>query len=178
VQVHQVVDNSALKVVLNSVDDDLLPHVHDLEVSIVVLILVPVDSLVHLLIISNAIAEILSGLFRILALIVRARCLNVADVGHDEILIVALTLDEQDLNAVARTSVHDPPAAFLGGVGSVQDADDAAMAEPGHHIRDGGLGSGATLSLTFGIVGVEEVSGWLRGIVTPIVADVESLGRD
>ncbi len=61
VKVHQIVDDSALQIVLDPVDDDLFPDIHDLEIRQVILVAVVVDGLVHLLVVADSIAEVLGS---------------------------------------------------------------------------------------------------------------------
>jgi hypothetical protein len=179
VEVHEIVDNPTLQIVPDAVDDHLSAHVHNLEVRQVVLITILIDRLVDLLIVANAFAEVQSGLLRILTLVVRASGLNVPDVGHDELLIVALGLDEDDLDSLLLEQIDNPFAALLGAVGGVENADDTLLLlEPLQHVRDGGLGGSTALALALGIVSVEEVGRRVRGIVAAVVTDVEGLRRD
>lgn len=177
-EVHEVVDNATLKVVLNAIDDDLLADIHDLEVGVFVLIAVGVDGLVDLFVVSDPVTEVLGSGLGILAAVVGTGGLDVADVGHYEVLVVALALDEEDLDAVGGEGIGDPFATLLGRVGRIEDADDATGAEPGQHVRDGGLGSGTALPLALLVVRVEEIGCGMGCIIAPIVADVERLGWD
>ena len=55
-----------------------------------------------------------------------------------------------------------PLASLLGGVGSVEDANNTALAEPAEHISNGGLSGETSSSLALGIVRVEEFGGRVR----------------
>lgn len=173
-QIHEVVDNATLKIVLNAVNDDLLADVHQLQVSVVVLVVVGIDGFVNLLVVADAVAKVLGCGLGILPAIVGACQLDVTDIGHDDLLIVAFALDKQHFDAVSGARVHDPFAAVLGRIGCVKDADNAAGAEPGKHVSNGGLGCRTALPLTLGIVKIKEVGRRLWSVIAPIVADVES----
>lgn len=127
---------------------------------------------------ADPVAKVKGGGLGILAAIVWTGGLDIADIVHDDILIIALALDKKHLDTMRGACVRNPLAALLGRVGGIEDADNAAGTEPGQHIGHSGLGSGAALTLAFGIVGVEEVSRRLWRIVTPIVADVKGCSRD
>lgn len=176
-QIHEVVHDTTLQVILNAVDDDLFANVQNFEVGILVFITVLVKSLVRRLIFADAIEKVLRSGFRILATVVRAGGLDVTDIRHDNVLIVALAFDEQNLDAVFDASLADPFSPLLGRIGSIEDRDNPSSAKPGEHVDDGCFCGGATLPLALGIVGVEEVGSGLWSIVAPIVADVESLRR-
>lgn len=177
-EVDQVVHNATLKVVLDAVDDDLLPHVHNFEVSVVILVAVLVQAFVDLLVVANAVTEIQSRLFWVLAPVVRAGCLDVPDIAHDEGLLVAFRLDEHDLNALLGNCVHDPFSALFGAVGRIEYAHRTASSEPCQHIGHGRLCGGPSLSLALWVVDIEEVRGRLSSIFATIVAYIECLGRD
>lgn len=177
-QVHEIIDNSTLEVVLDAVDDDLFADIHELEVGVFVLIAVTIDGLVDLLVHLDTITKVLGGFFWILAAIVGAGGLDISDVGHDEILVVALALHEENLDTVAGAGVDDPFPALLGRVGGIQDADDAATSEPSQHVGNGGLGGSAALTLALGVVHIKEVGSWLWSIISTIVSNVEDLRRN
>lgn len=177
-QIHEVVYNATLEVVSDATNDDLLAYIHDLKVRQVRLIAIGVDGTVHLFVVANAVTEVEGGLLRILALVIGAGSFDVANVGHDELLIVTLAFDKENLDTVGIASFEDPFPAFLSRVGSIEDTDDAAGAEPREHVSDSSFGGGTALALAFRVVGVEEVSRGLRGIVAPVVSDIERLGRN
>lgn len=177
-QVHEVVDNATLKIVLDTVDDDLLANIHQFQVCVAVLILVAINSLVDLFIVLDPSAKVLSRLFWILTLVVGACQLDVADVGHDGLFIITFAFDKQNLDAMSSARIIDPFTTLLGGIGRIQDANNAAGAEPGKHVSNGGLGSGTAFPLTLGIAEIEKVGRWLWSVMTPIVADIESRCRN
>jgi hypothetical protein len=92
VEVHQVVYHTTLQVVLNLIDDDLLPHVDQLDVGEVPLILV--DCLIDLFVVADTVAEIGSRLLWVLAHVVRRSRLHFQNVGHDQVFVVAFRLHE------------------------------------------------------------------------------------
>lgn len=177
-QVHEVVDNATLKIVLNAVDDDLLANVHQLQVGVAILVMVGVNSLVDLFIVLDSIAKVLGRIFWILAAVVRACQLDVTNVCHDDLFIIAFAFDKQNLNAMGGARVPDPFTTLLGRIGRVQDANDAAGAEPSKHVSNGGLGSRTAFPLTLGIAEIKKVGRWLWSVMTPIVADIESRCRN
>lgn len=140
VQIHQVVHHPTLQVVLYPVDDHLLPDVDNLAVSHVRLILI--QRLIHPLVHPDPLPEVLRSLFRILTLVVGRRSLDLLDICHDQLLVVALALDEQCLDALRVTPVFDPTPPGLRGVGSVEDGDEVSRgAEPLAHVCHRSLGS-------------------------------------
>ena len=88
VQVHEVIHHPTLKIVLYAVDYDLGADIHDLEICEVVLVAILVNGLIDLLIHLDPLAEVQGGHFRILILIIGASSLDVADVGHYQVLVV------------------------------------------------------------------------------------------
>lgn len=177
-QIHEVVDNTTLEIVLNAVDDDLLANVHQLQVGVAVLIAVGVNSLVDFFIVLDAIAKVLGRFFWILAAVVGACQLDVTNVGHDGLFIIAFAFDKQHLDAMGSARIPDPFASLLGGIGRIQDANDAAGAEPGKHVSNGGLGSGTAFPLTLGVAEIEKVGRGLWSVMTPVVADIEGCRRN
>lgn len=89
-KVHEVVYHTTLDVILDLVDDDVLADIDKLDIGKVGF--VGVDRLVNPLVVADAVAEILSSLFGILANVVGRRCLHFENVAHDEILVVTLRL--------------------------------------------------------------------------------------
>jgi hypothetical protein len=69
VQVHEVVYNPALQIVLYLIDDDLLPHINQLDIGQIALILV--NGLVHFLVVAYPVPEVCRSLLWILSNIVR-----------------------------------------------------------------------------------------------------------
>jgi hypothetical protein len=125
-QIHEVVDDATLQVVLDAVDNDLLAGIHDLEIGVFILVSITVNRLVDPLVMTYAVTKILSGGFRVLTAVVGACGLDITDIGHYGVLIVAFALDKEDLYAVSGAYVGDPFATVLCGIGSVKNGDDAA----------------------------------------------------
>lgn len=87
-KVHQIVHNSGLQVVLDSIDDNLFANVHDLEIREMALFII--DCLIDLLVVLYAVSEVLGSLLGILANIIRTCGFDLKDVAHDYILVIAL----------------------------------------------------------------------------------------
>ncbi len=138
-QIHQIVHHPALQVVLYPVDDDLTPNIDDLAVCHIRLVLVQclVDPLIHL----DSLSEILRCRFRVLSHVVWARRLHLHDVRHNQLLIIALGLNEQGLNALGVAALLDPTSPRLGAVRRIEDGNQmAGGAEPMAHVIHRGFG--------------------------------------
>jgi hypothetical protein len=109
-EVHEVVNDSTLEIVPNSTDDDLLANVHDLKVSQMRLLAFGINSAVHFLVIANTVAEIKSGSLGVLAAVIWASGLNIANIGHDELFIIALALNKKNLDAIFVANLQNPLA--------------------------------------------------------------------
>jgi hypothetical protein len=177
-QIHEVVNDTTLQVVRNPVDDDLLADIHDFQIRKVIFIAVFVDRLIHLFVHADAISEILRSSLGVLALVVGTRRLYIADVGHDESLIVAFALHKQHLNSFLVARVQNPSPALLGGIGCVENADYTTLPEPREHVGNGGLSGGSALFFAFGVRSVEKVGRRVRGIIAPVVTDIKGLCRN
>lgn len=142
VQVHQIVDHATLQIILYPIDDDLTPHIDDLAVGHIALVLI--QRLVHPLIHAYPLPEILRRLFGVLTLVVRTRRLDFEDIAHDDVLFIALALDENSLDILAVTALFDPTPPVFGGVRGIEDRDEVSRrAEPFAHIVDCGFGGGS-----------------------------------
>ena len=87
-QVHQIVDNPTLQVVLNAIDDDLLADIHELQIRKITLGLI--NCLVNLLVIFDAITEVLSSYLGVQPYVVWRCSLDLQNIAHDQVFIVAL----------------------------------------------------------------------------------------
>ena len=162
---------------MDSIDDALLANVHNLEVCEIVLGVI--NCLVDLLIVANAVSEILGSLLGVLANVVWRSGLDLKNVAHNEIFIVALALNKQCLNSLLVAALLDPAASLLGAVGGIEDGNDSVLLlEPENHIVDGSLSSCTSHSFTFGIIDIEEIGGGLSSALASVVAYVEDLGID
>lgn len=175
-EIHEVVYHATLQVILYAVDDNLTADVHNLQIGIVAFVTIAVNGFVHLFVILDPVTEVQCCLFRVLAFIIRTRGLDVSDIGHYQVFVIAFGLDEQYLDALARANVHNPFTPVFCGVCCVQDPNDTSLLEPAKHIRYRGLCSSLPPSFALGIAYIEEVGRRLRRIVTPVIADVEGLG--
>jgi len=171
VQVHEVVDHTTLQIVLDPIDDDLLANIHDLQVGQIVLLLV--DGLVNLLVIANALSKVLDSRLGILTLVIGGCSLDFEDVAHDDVLVVALRLDEESLYALCITSFLDPASACLCRVRSIEDPNDASLCEPLQHVRHSSFGSRSAHPLTLRVALVKEVGSGLRGVLASVIAHIE-----
>lgn len=177
-KIHEIVNNSTLQIILDPVDDNLLADIEHFEVCVLVLVAITINGRVNPLVHLDPISEVHGCCFWILTLVIGTGQLDVTDVCHDEFLIVTFALDEQDLNPVGSACIKDPFASVLCRIGGVEDANHATRAKPGEHVGDGSLGSSAALALTLLVGNVKEVSSGLGGIMAPIIANIERLGRD
>lgn len=163
---------------MNTIDDDLFANVHNLEICIIALVAVSINRLVDFFILADALAEIPGGVLWVLALVVWAGGLDIENVGHDDLLLVAFALDEENFHAVGLADLVNPFAPLLCRIGRVEDAYNTASFEPFQHVSNSSLSRRAALSFALCIVEVEKVGRWMWRIVAPVVADVEGLGRD
>lgn len=62
-EIHEVVDNSRLQIILYTVDYDMLAHIHDFQIRQVTLSFV--NRLIDLFVVANAVPEVLGSRFRI-----------------------------------------------------------------------------------------------------------------
>jgi len=162
---------------VNPVDDDLASNVDDLAVCHVGLVLV--QCLVDLLVHCDSLSEVERRLFWVLPFVVGAGRLDLANVGHDHILVLALALNEQGLDSLGIADVLDPAAATLGAVCGVENRNEVVLSlEPLQHVGDGSLGGRPAKSLAFLVVRVEEVCGRLWCVVAAVVAYVEAFCGD
>jgi hypothetical protein len=147
-QIHQVVHDSALEVVLNLVDNDLFANVDQLDICEVTLILV--YCLINLFVVSNAIAEIGRGNLRVLADVVWGRRLDFQYVAHDEVFVVAFGLDEESLDIVRSASFLYPPSSALCRVCRIQNCNQPlALGKPLAHVIDSCFGGCFSEALSF-----------------------------
>lgn len=173
-QVHEVIYNAGLEVVVDLVDDDLGANIHNLDIRQVLLVAIRIDGLIDLLVVADAIPKVERRSLGIGALVVGRGGLDLEDIGHDERLVVAAGLDKQRVDSFPGALVIDPAAAHASRVGGVEDGDGAlTAAEPLQHVIKGSLSCCAAHLLACWVVGVEEVGGWLRGIGAAVGADVE-----
>jgi hypothetical protein len=139
---------------------------------------ISVNGTVHLFVVANAITEIESSSFRVLSAVVRARSLDVSDIGHDEFFVVALALDKENLDTVFVADLQNPLATFQSRIGSIENTNNAARTKPGEHVGNSSLGGSTAGAFSFGIVDIEKIGRGLWCIITAVVANVESLCGD
>ena len=176
-QVHQVVYHTALKVIANLIDDDLFSNIDQLDVRESLFVLV--DGLVDLLIVADAVTEVLGCYLGILILVVGRSCLDLQNIAHDDLLIIALGLNKHGMDVVGLALLVDPLAAGFGRIGSIQHGDDSfARVEPLDHVCHGGLSGCMTETLSFFVASVEELSRWIWSVVAAVRANVEDASRN
>lgn len=176
-QVHKVIDYATLEVVLDLVDDDLLTNVDQFHVCKIALVLV--DGLIDLLVVSNAVSEIRCGGFWVLSYVVRRRSLDLEDVAHDQVLIVAFRLDEQGLNVLSLAALLYPPTTALRRVGRIEDRDQtSAFRKPLAHVVHSGFGGSFSQTFTLGVRLVEKLGGGVWGCGSTILPHVEGFRFD
>ena len=95
-KIHEIVHDTALEIVANAVDDNLLSDVDKLNICKIFL----GNRFVNLLVVADSIHEVLRRVFRILTLIVGAGGLDFQDVGSNQLLVITLRLDKHNLEVV------------------------------------------------------------------------------
>lgn len=111
-KIHQIVDDSTLQVVSYLVDNHLPAHVDQLHICEILLVFV--NGLIHLFVVADPIPKIPGGNFGVLTLVVRRGGLDLQDVAHDDIFIVAFGFDVQGLDVVGFAALVDPPSTVFG----------------------------------------------------------------
>ena len=175
-QIHQIVHNPTLQIILNSIDDHALAHIHDLQVCHIILL--RINGLINLLVIANAVPEILRSFLGVLPNVVGGCSLDLEDIGHDELLVVAFALHKQGFDSFFVAAFFDPSSAGFGRVRGVKDGNDAAGLEPGQHVDDGCFCGCATRFFALYVVDVEEVRGRVWVVISAVVAYVEDARVD
>lgn len=173
-QVHQVIDNSRLKISLDVVDDDLAAHVDQFDICQVFLR----DRLIGLSVVDDSRLEVLDRLFRIHVLVIRGFQLDRHDVMQDQCLIFADRLNKHDLDVVLLAFCHQHLSSGAGGVGCIIEGNDTLLLlEPVDHIFQGFNSSLAARPLTVRVSRVEKVMQLMCTMkLSTIVSDVEHLG--
>ena len=162
---------------MDPVDDDLASNIDDLAVCHVGLVLV--QCLVDLLVHCDSLSEVERRLFWVLPFVVGAGRLDLTNVGHDHILVLALALNEQRLDSLGIADVLNPATATLGAVCGVENRNEVVLSfEPLQHIGNGSFGGRPAKSLALLVVRVEEVGRRLWCISAAVVADVEAFCGD
>ena len=173
-KVHQVVDNSALQVILNLVDDDLLSNIDQLHVCQVLFILI--DRLVNLLIIPYPVPKVQCSRFWILACIVGRCGLDLHDICHDGLFRITLRLHIECLDAVGVAALTHPSSSSLCRICSIQYSHDSPVRlEPFEHVFHRGFRSSMPHTLAVFIGCIEEVGRGLWGVLSAVGANIEGL---
>lgn len=111
-KIHEIVNDSTLQVVSYLVDHNLSAHIDQLHICEILLVFV--NGLIHLFIVADPISKIPGGNFGVLTLVVGRGGLDLQDVAHDDVFIVAFGLDVQGLDVVGFAALVNPPSAVLG----------------------------------------------------------------
>ena len=176
-EIHEIVDDAALQVVFDLVDDHLATDIDQLDIGEMLLILI--DCLVNLLIFPDPVEEIATRVFRILPLVIRRRGFHLHDVCHYDIFIVTFGLDEQRLDAVRFAALCNPTTTGLGRIRSIQYGyHTLSTIEPLYHVVHSGLSSSVAHSLAFRVAFAEEFGRGLWSVIATIGADVETFCRN
>ena len=175
-EVHQIIDDSTLKVVLDLIDNNLTPYVNQLDVCKVLLI-VP-NCLVNVLVCLDSTEKIFACNLRILSFVVWGRSLDLHDIRPDYILIVTFRLHIKRLDILGFALLGDPTATSLGGVGGIEYGNYTLFTvEPVYHIFECGLSGGMAHSFAFRVAFAEEIGGGLWGIISAVGTNIEAFGR-
>lgn len=176
-QILNVVDEPAGEKVLDLIDDHSRANVDQLDVCVILFAVI--NRFVGSFVVADASAEVVSSSLGIETLVIRRCGLDLADVVHNEILVVAHGLDEQRFDARVTAGFMDPLTALSGGVGGIEDGNHPfSILEPVEHVLHGSLGSGPPHFLPLCIVRVEEFRRRLRGTLsTAVAAYVENASR-
>lgn len=174
-EVHEVVDDSALEVVFDLVDDDLLAHIDQLHVCQVLLVLV--DGLVDLLIVPYPVPKVQRSRFWILTLIIGRRCLDFHDVCHDGLFRITLGLNIERFDAIGLAAFTHPSSSSLCRICSVEYSHNPPIClEPLEHIIHGSFRGSMPHTLAVFVGCIEEVGSGLWGVLSAVAAHIEGLG--
>ena len=166
-EVHEIVDDAALQVVFDLVDDDVFADVDEFDIGQVFFVVS--NGLVDLFVVADSVPEILSGHFRVLAFVVGRCGFDFEDVAHDQRFVVAFRFDIERLDVVGFTSFVHPPSPGFGGVGSVEDGYyPFTHFEPLDHIRHGRFSGSMTQSFALCVALVEEIGRGLWSVGSTI----------
>ena len=173
-KVHEIIDNSALQIVFDLVDDDLLAHIDQLHVCQVPFILI--DGLVNLLIVPYPVPKVQCSRFWILTLVIGRRCLHFHDICHDGLFRITLRLNIERLDAIGAAAFAHPSSSSLCRICSVQYRHNSPFGlEPLEHIFHRGFRSSMPHTLAVFVGCIEEIGCWLWGVLSAVAADIEGL---
>lgn len=174
-KVHKIVNDSALEVVFDLVNDDLLAHIDQLYICQVPLVLI--DGLVYLLIVPYAVPKVQCSRLWILTLIIGRRCFDFHDICHDGLFRITLRLNKESFDAVGLAALAHPSSSSLCRICSVKYSHDPPICfEPLEHVIHRSFRSGMPHALA-GFVGcIEEVGSGLWGVLSAVAAHIEGLG--
>lgn len=178
VKIDQVIDKTTGKIILDEIDDDLVAHVDELNVSIALFGLV--DGLIYFFIIRDPLPEIPGRFFGILTFVIRRGCLYFQDVAHDQLLIVTFRFDEDGVDAGGGNAFMHPFTSISCRVGGIEDGNRIVFvrAEPAQQVRHSGFGSCSPRLLPLGILWLEEARVWLSILLSSIFTNIEDLSLD
>ena len=174
-KVHEIVDDSALEVVFDLVDDDLLAHIDQLYVCQVLLILI--DGLVNLLIIPYPVPKVQCSRFWILTLIIGRRCFDFHNICHDGLFRIALRLNKERFDAIGLAALAHPSSSSLRRICSVEYSHDPPICfEPLEHVIHRSFRGSMPHALAIFVGCIEEVGSGLWGVLSAVAAHIEGLG--
>lgn len=172
-KVHEVVNDATLQVVLNAVNDDLAANIDEFDVGHVRFLLV--DGLIDFLVVADPVTEVTRRFLRILTNVIWRGGFDLANVAHDEILVVTFRFHKHCRNPLLIATILDPATSGFGRVSRIQNGNGAAVGfEPLDHVLDRCLGRCASKALSFGIRSVKEFSSRRRRVGTTIFAHIEA----
>lgn len=172
-KVHREIDDPRLEVIGNLIDDHLGANIDKLDISQIRLF----NGLIHFLIVPNSLPEIPRRFFRVLTNIVRRGSLNLQDITHDKVFVIALALNEKNIIALSVTTFFNPLPPMLSRVSGIKDSNvTALLLKPAEHVSNGSLSSSTAKTLSLRIASVEKFGRRVRSIRTTVGANIERFG--
>ena len=174
-EIHKVVYNSTLQVILYLIDNDLLAHIDQLDVSQVLFFLI--DCLIDLFVVSYPVSKVQCRRFWVLAFVIGRCGLDLHNVRHNGLFRVTLGLHIERLDVVGFAALSDPSSSSLCRIGSIQYSHNASIfLEPFEHVFHRGFRCSVPHPLAFLVGGIEEVGSGLWSVLSAVAADIEGSG--
>ena len=172
-EILDVVNESAGKIVLDLIDDDGRANIDQLDVCVILFEFI--NGLVGHFVVANSSAEIKSSSLRVLPSVIGRCSLDLTDVVHNKILVVANRLDKQRFNASIVAGFINPLTASFGRIGGIEDRNHTpVLFKPAKHVVHGSLGSGLPHFFALWIVRIKEFGRRLRcALFTTIATNIE-----